>query len=272
MRNSSCARRKRTRNSSCARRKRTRTAPKNAAAAALVAAVALAASARAQTPAASGPARTVVDRVALRYYAPETGGVGQVRVITERVLAFEARLEAAAEGTPGLATQERYVRAALERHVAEDLLAGLGGQDVKGAARTDMIHGVTVAEFDDLVARTRQALVDRVHGEATLTAAMRAEGIDESELGDLLSRRVVALLYVDRAITPVLHPRDDELREVFRTSPQLFGDTKFEKAKHEVEEWVVQERLRAAESAYWQTARTRVHLVYPQRVTKAAKP
>jgi hypothetical protein len=77
-------------------------------------------------------------------------------------------------------------------------------------------------------------------------------------------------LYIDRAITPILHPRDDELREVFRTSPQLFADSKFEKARPAVAQWVVQERLRAAETAYWQSARTRVHLVLLPRPLRPA--
>src|ERR1700735_1356275 len=46
-------------------------------------------------PAAPGSVdRAVLDRVAVRFYAPETGGTSRPRFITERTLSFEARLVA----------------------------------------------------------------------------------------------------------------------------------------------------------------------------------
>ena len=41
--------------------------------------------------------RATIDRVAVRYYAPETGGSGHPRFVSERMLAFEARLDALAD-------------------------------------------------------------------------------------------------------------------------------------------------------------------------------
>ena len=69
----------------------------------------------------------VVDRALVRFTAPELGGVSAPRFIFERVLGFEARLEALADSERGAvgAYRERHVFAAMERHIAETLLEGL---------------------------------------------------------------------------------------------------------------------------------------------------
>src|SRR6185436_18981215 len=69
-----------------------------------------------------------VDRAAVRFDAPETGGIARPQFVFERELAFEARLEAL--GDPDRSERaspylDRHVRAALERHVAEELLSHL---------------------------------------------------------------------------------------------------------------------------------------------------
>src|SRR5690606_6112826 len=71
----------------------------------------------------------VVDRTVVRFTAPETGGVAAPRFVLERVLAFEARLEAlmdpAHRGDRARPYTETHVRVALERHIAESLLSSL---------------------------------------------------------------------------------------------------------------------------------------------------
>src|SRR5579883_3573241 len=90
---------------------------------AIAVALVLPAAARAQP-----PATQQVDRVVVRFTATETGGTAQPRFVDERTLAFEARLEVLAEKTEGDGGDyaERHLRAALERHVAETMLATLG--------------------------------------------------------------------------------------------------------------------------------------------------
>jgi hypothetical protein len=67
-----------------------------------------------------------VDRVVVRFSAPELGGERSPRFVSARMLAFEARLEAFADpDRTGTAYRERHVTAALERHISETLLAGL---------------------------------------------------------------------------------------------------------------------------------------------------
>ena len=196
-------------------------------------------------------AATTVDRVAARYFAPETGGAARPRFVTERVLAFESRLEALAEGAPASAAYDDcFRRAAFDRHVAEDLLAALEAQ--------------SGADPLDLASRTdeqRRALVERVGGAASLKSAMTDESIEETELEELLRRRARAADYVDKAITPILHPTEEQLREVQRTSQNPFKQAPFEQARGELTRWFIDERLRAAETTFLQSARARVHVV-----------
>ena len=66
--------------------------------AALVAVLAVATTSRAESP----PEPVRIDRVVVRFFAPETGGSAQPRFVTERTLAFEARLEAMADRPDGI--------------------------------------------------------------------------------------------------------------------------------------------------------------------------
>jgi hypothetical protein len=200
--------------------------------------------------------RATVDRVAVRYYAPETGGPARPRYITERMLAFEARLEAMSEGNPSAAAaqQDRYARAAIDRHIAEDLLEGL------------MIErGQEPLDLPAMVSRARTALMDRVGGVVAFGQAMGQEGIDDSELLTMLRRQIRAAYYVDRTITPILHPREEELREAFHTSLHPFANARFEDVHDQLERWFIVERLRVAEMAFLQAARTRVKIVLVPR-------
>jgi hypothetical protein len=203
----------------------------------------------------SGTAHATIDRVAVRYYAPETGGSVRPRFVSERMLAFEARLDALAEQAPDSAVYEdRFVRAALDRHVAEDLLSALAVQS-----------GTALQDLPALAEEERTGLVERVGGTSVLRAAMAAEGIDDSELDALLRRRVRAAWYIDRALTPLLRPTDEQLREVFRTSAHPFKNQSFDAARPALARWFVEERLRAAETTFLQVARARVRIVVVPR-------
>ncbi len=198
-------------------------------------------------------ARASVDRIAVRFWSPETGGSSRPRFITERELAFESRLEALGEdSTFGNAGpyQERHVRAATERHVAEELLATLMVE-----------HGADPRDLPGLVRRARVSLVDRVGGQAPFSAAMAAEGIEETEVEALLKRQVRAAIYVDRSVTSILRPTEEEIREVFRTDAHPYKGQKLDDVRERFQRWLVGERLRQAESGFLQAARTRVKIV-----------
>jgi hypothetical protein len=201
------------------------------------------------------PPHATIDRVAVRYYAPETGGSGHPRFVSERMLAFEARLDALAEQATSTGTlDDRFVRAALDRHVAEDMLSALAVQS-----------GTTSNDIAALAEEERTGLVERVGGSEGLHQAMATEGIDDAELDALLRRRARAALYVDRALTPLLRPTDEQLREVFRTSANPFKNQPFEAVRAPLSRWFVEERLRAAETTFLQVARARVRIVVVPR-------
>lgn len=199
---------------------------------------------------ARGDGELLVDQVALRFYAPETGGAARPRFVSQRVLAFEARLEARAEDPTLDGFQERHVRTATERHVTEELLASLPLERPPDEAETARV-----------AIELRGALVQRVGGPDALAAIARREGIEEGEITVMMARRARAALYVEREISPILYPTEEQLREVFRTAPHPFRGQKFDDARLQLSRWFVDERLRGAEAAFLQSARTRVKIV-----------
>ena len=195
----------------------------------------------------------VMDRIAVRFVAPELGGATRPAFVTERELAFAARLEGLFEdSTAPYTPQDRFLREALDRHVARTMLGELLIQ--RGIEPPDLMRSV-----DD----ARAELSARVGGEERLAAAMRAEGIDEIELKEALKRRARAAYYVDRVINPILNPSEDEVKEAFRALPHPFKAARYEETKTPFVKWLVHERMRTAELEFYQVARTRVRIVFP---------
>ncbi len=220
-------------------------------AAALVLALAGAAAAAGPTAHADAPARAaVVDGVAVRFYAPETGGPSRPLFITARTLAFEARLVALEEDPTSKGYAERDLRAALDQHVVEEMLAYRPLDQEPDEA--------TVGRVADIF---RQSLAQRTGGEAAFARAADAEGISSSEVEVVLRRKARAALYVERGITPVLFPTDEQLRQVYRTSAHPFRRIPYDQCRDDLARWLAVERTRAAEQTFYQTARDRVTVV-----------
>ena len=198
----------------------------------------------------------MVDRVAVRFYAPETGGSARPRFITERMLAFEAPLEAMGEESLGVSAgyQERHLRAALDQHVAEEVLSSLG---IEG--------GKESVDLPQIADDARAELEQRIGGAAMLRAAAEAEGIDSTEVDAMLRRHARAAVYIDRNISPLLTPDDEQLREVYRTSAHPFRSKKYDDVKVPLRRWFIAERLKAALASFLQTARTRIKVVVTAR-------
>jgi len=180
--------------------------------------------------------------------APETGGPAKPQFIFERELAFEARLESLADPDPEPGPyHDRHVRAALDRHIAENLLAALPilpPPDPKVVAqRTETARGI---------------LEQRVHGRANIVAAAAAEGIGADEIEGIFVREARASLYLDRMIAPMLAPSEPELRDLWRTGATPFKDEPFDTIKPALVRWYVGQRLGQATEAYFQNARSRV--------------
>jgi hypothetical protein len=188
-------------------------------------------------------------RTLVRYYAPETGGPQRPRFITERTLAFFARMEAQAERNPNV-YEERYVRAAMERYVAEDMLSELVVR-----------RGTEPQDLPRLVQDARSDLCDRLGGCGQLQDALAREGITEAELANHLRRKVRAAAYVDRSITPIFHPAEDEVYEAYRTSLHPYRGLAFSECKTQLSRWLTYEKLRLSELEYLQSARARVRIV-----------
>lgn len=194
----------------------------------------------------------LVDRTVVRFEAPELGGARSPRFVSARLLAFESRIEALADpDRTGAAYRERHVSAALERHVAETLLASL--------------HIEPEPTADELRAQTdaaRRLTEDRVGGADELRAQAAAEGVGQRELVTLFQRQARASLYLDRMVAPMLSPSDAELRALFRNEKTPYRDAPFETVLPGLRRWYVSTRLQAALAAYYQNARSRLKIVY----------
>lgn len=222
--------------------------------AALALAVALTA-APASAADAPGPAPVLVDRVVVRWHAPETGGSARPQFVFERELAFEARLESLADPDPEPgAYHDRHVRAALDRHIAETLLAELPVQPPHDprvvARRAETARGI---------------LEERVRGRARLLEAAAAEGIGSDELDALLRRKARASLYLEKMVAPMLDPTDVELQDLWRTGATPFKDQPFDRIKAALARWYVGKRLAHETEAFFQNARSRVVLSVSRR-------
>jgi len=190
----------------------------------------------------------LLDRTVVRFVAPETGGIRSPRFITARELAFEARIEALSDpdrtrGAP--AYLERHVRAAMQRHIAETLLASL---------KIDPVP--TRDELDRQTQSARSALIQRVGGAAALRRAALAEGVGERVVLRIVRRQARASLYLDRMVAPMLTPSRTELRLVHERT--RFSELPFERVERQLERYVVSRRLATALSDYYRNVRARI--------------
>ncbi len=195
-----------------------------------------------------GAEPVALDRTVVRFVAPETGGVRSPRFITARELAFEARLEALADPDRAWGTQpylERHVRAALQRHIAETLLAN---SRIEPEPTSD--------ELDRQTRAARKILLYRVGGAAPLRQAALAEGVGDRLVLRIVRRQARASLYLDRMVAPMLMPNRAELRLVHRQTP--FAQQPFEQVEAELERYVVSRRLTGALGDYYRNVRARI--------------
>jgi hypothetical protein len=210
--------------------------------------------------AANAEPRPAVERTVARFSAAEIGGAAHPRFVEERLLAFETRLEVMAEKAEGTgeAYQERHVRDALEHHVGEELLASLANKLI---VESPPSRRPTETELDRIEQDLGAAELERLGGRARVEAAAAAEQLDPSVVDTLLRRQAMSAWYLDRAVTPILQPSEEHLREVFRSSAHPFRGQPFEQARTALRRWLVAERLHAAESAFFQAARAHVRII-----------
>lgn len=196
----------------------------------------------------------VLDRVAVRFTSPDTGGVSSPHFIMERELAFEARVEALADTEHATSVTDpyrpRHIRAALERHIAETILESL--QIDPEPKESDIAIRMESA---------RLALYQRVGGAAALFEAARAEAIEPSELTRMLRRQARASLYLDRMVAPMIDPSDAELRSLHRTAKTPFSGQRFEEVEPALRRWYLSQRLSQSLTNFFEGARGRLKVV-----------
>jgi hypothetical protein len=204
-----------------------------------------------------------MDRTAVRFYTPETGGTAYPRFILERTLAFEARLAAMADEPEGIGDSydERDVREALEHHVAEEILSSLADKLIADSAPDKRPSTSDLAAVEAAVGT---AFVERMGGRARIDQAALAEQIDRAEVDAILRRGALAAWYIDRAVSPLLHPSEEQLRDVFRSSAHPYRGQPFEQVRGALGRWFVIERVRVTENAFLQAARSRVRIIVTQ--------
>jgi hypothetical protein len=193
-----------------------------------------------------------VDRAVVSFVARDTGGIDAPQFVFERKLAFEARIEALAEGEVHEGDppyRQRHVRAALDRHIAETVLENLPVRPPP-----------TEAEVSARMEQARLALVERVGGLVPLREAAAAEGIGDWDLGRLVRRQAKASLYLDRMVAPMLDPSDAELRQVLASQRTPFAGKPFADVASALRRWYVGTRLQAAIATFYDGLRNRLTL------------
>lgn len=199
------------------------------------------------------------DRTSVRFVSPETGGPAHPRFVLQRTLAFEARLEAMAQG-PGstVGYEDRDVRTALEHDIAQQMLASLAEKLIIDSP-ADKRPGLD--EVPRVEREVGAAMLERLGGRARVDEAAHAEQLDTAEVDALLHRAALATWYLDRAVTPLLHPTEEQLRDVYRSSAHPYRGQPFEVVREALSRWFVVERVRVAEAAFLQSARSRVKVI-----------
>ncbi|NOU33410.1 MAG: hypothetical protein HOO96_36395 [Polyangiaceae bacterium] len=194
----------------------------------------------------------LVDRVFVRYVSPETGGGARPRFLTEHEAALFARIEALIEdGGVNGDFLDRFGRVAVDRVIAEDMLAAL---QVEG--------GIEPPELPKLTREARETLEARVGGADALATALKAEGISDLELETVMRRRARATYYADRSLAPIIKPPEEELYNAFRTLTHPYRTMKYEDARQRFARWYAYERLRTLEIDFVQSARSRLLVTY----------
>lgn len=139
---------------------------------------------------AATPSRKVVlDTTAVRFSAPESGGMYTPRFLSGRLLHFLARLECLAREPGALDTpiETRDVKAAVERYVAEELLLRLP------------VDRAPPPGYLDTVAKSMRMAMDlRAGGQGLFREAQTRDGISSEEVDELAYRAATAAIYLDR--------------------------------------------------------------------------
>ena len=208
------------------------------------------------TSAPSTRAAPALDRVVARFSDPEAGDAQSLRFVTMRELILEAWLaayERAPSATKPASFDDKLLRAALERHVIEEVLS----ERLTSAAAT-----LAVGELEraTLAARTAEFVAVDGRLEQALVAAGGEGPPARVELDAVLRRRARAELYLEIAVAPPTVLDEAELRAAHPKAPPLIATKPFEDVAPTLRAYLRSVRLREAAQAYYQAVRTRLRL------------
>jgi len=198
--------------------------------------------------------RVPLERAVARFSAPEGAGRTHPYFVYERELAFEARLVALADPShrrKSEAYRRHHLQEALERHVAETLLAALS-----------IDPAPSPADVNKQLAAARSLVEEEVGGERLVRKAAELEGLGSLELRRFFRRRAMASLYLHVMVAPMLEPSALELRRVHRRGEGPLADRAFAEAQPALRRWYIARSLRLAAQTYYQNARARLHLTF----------
>lgn len=196
----------------------------------------------------------LVDRIAVRWSSTDRGVTNTPQVIFARELAFEARLEAMAGGEPpDAAISERYLRAALNRHISEALLSLLP-VDTEPTAED-------IAKRADAAASVLEA---RVGGIEKIAKALELEGLSVDELAAIHRRSARASLYLDRMIAPQIEPTRQELVDLQASGTTPYTKEPFDKVEEKLRRWLLAQRLNDTLDAFFQKSRSKIVVTWAQ--------
>ena len=214
-------------------------------------AVALLLAAPAQADDKAAPAPQLVDRVIVRWTTTDKGGQ-KPQIIFARELALETRLEAMSGGeAPDAPLTERYIRAALNRHIAESLLSML---PIDPVPTPEVIAQRATAAAD--------VLQNRVGGPEKLAKALAIEGFSDEELAAILQRSARASLYLDRMVAPQVAPTKQELVELQASGTTPYTKEPFDKVEEKLRRWAISQRINDALDTFFQRTRSKVVITW----------
>ncbi|WP_156864971.1 hypothetical protein [Pajaroellobacter abortibovis] len=209
----------------------------------------------------------MVDQVAVRFYLPELGGVEKPRFITQRMLAFEARIQSLISRRKGAPEEgevtDRSIQIALEVHLAEEIFSFLA----------EDILTREPALLKPMLQYVRTIFYEQVGGIGPLLKMAEKEGLGESELGALIERRTRAFLYVNSAFTDLLHPSEEDLNTLYRVifsslDPPSFDDEVRRKLVHQFS----QARFNQVALSFLQAAQFRLKLKWVRPTPTLSPP